>query len=223
MTTKKVLLITISINLAFIILGLIIGNPPEQYFSKEGTYITWVSFIQLLVIANLSLKIFKTIKNNSSESIFKSPALIWGIIALGFFYLATDEVIRIHENLDNIIHRSFHITKSAISDRLDDAIVAFYGLIGIFIMFLFKNELLNYKKTLPLFMVGFLFFFLMTIADMSANRQDVVKILTSSRESRMLLFSTLKVMEEGFKLFAEALFISAFFNCLTIARNKTIK
>ena len=219
MSTKLVLLITLFLNFIFIVIGILIGNPIEQYFSKEASYITWVSFFQLLIIANLSLQIYKSVKNKQVKQLWKSPALLWGIIALGFLYLAVDEVIRIHENLDNIIHRVFHLKKTAITDRLDDAIIGFYGLVGVGVLYYFRSELKKYKKSFPLFLIGFVLLFLMVIIDMSNNNIDVIKMLVSDHNLRHTVFSISKVLEDSLKLIAESFFIGAFYFCFKSSKS----
>ena len=216
MTVKKVLVLTISINAIFIGIGVLIGKTPEQYFSKEASYITWVSFFQLLYIAYLSLAIFKL--RNKKKAFWQNPALLWGIIAFGFLFLALDEVIRIHENLDRIIHRSFHIRENAFSDRIDDAIIAVYAFIGIGTLCLYKEELKIFRSTLLLFIIGFAFVFLMVGAEMIVNRNDILPVLFSSKEIVHFLYSAFKVLEEALKLFAEAILITAFYYCIQITK-----
>ena len=54
----------------------------------------------------------------------------------------------------------------------------------------------------------------MVVVDMSVNNNDIVKLITTDKAIRHILFSTLKIFEEVFKLVAEALFIGAFYSCL---------
>ena len=209
MSTKSILLLTLFINLLFVGIGLFIGKTPEQYFAKEASYITWVSFLQLLIISNLSWQTFKLKKNRS---------LLWAIIAVGFLFLATDEVIRIHENLDHIIHRIFHMKETAISDRLDDAIVGIYGLIGIWVLYFYREELSKYKKILPLIVISLIFVFSMVFSEMIVNRNDVIPIFISDHGLRKTLYSLFKVLEETFKLLAEGVLLSTFYYCFKTAK-----
>ena len=205
MSTKKLLLLMFIINLFFIGIGVLIGHPPEQYFAKEASYITWVSFFQLLIISNLAWQTFK-LKNTDS-------AFLWAIIAVGFLFLSIDEVIRIHENLDHIIHRTFHLKETAISDRLDDAIVGVYGLIGLWVLYVYRMELKKYKKVLPLIIIGFICVFSMVFSEMIVNRNDVLPFLISDHTLVKSLYSLFKVLEETFKLLAEGVLLSAFYYC----------
>ena len=208
MSTKKVLFLALTANVIFIAIGLIIGKPPEQYFSKEASYITWVSFFQLLIIANLSWKIFK----------IRKGVLLWGIVAVGFLFLATDEVIRIHENLDRIIHKTFHMKETALSDRIDDVIVGCYALFGMGTLYYYKEELKKYRSVLIFLIISFAFIFSMVASEMIVNRNDVLPLIFSNKALVGMLYSTFKVLEETFKLFSEAVLISAFYYCLQIAK-----
>ena len=49
---------------------------------------------------------------------------VWGLIAGGFVFLAVDEALQIHERLDFVIHKALNIRETALTDRLDDAIIA---------------------------------------------------------------------------------------------------
>ncbi len=97
---------------------------------KEGGLITWVSFLQLLLIAGLSWKVFTLHNGVLNRHGWRSPQMVWTIIAVGFVYLACDELTLIHETLDKLIHNFFMMRETALTDRLDDIIVGFYGLIG---------------------------------------------------------------------------------------------
>ena len=54
--SKKVLFTILAINTFFIVLGLFMGSP-EEVFGKEASFITWVSFAQLLSISIIITKI----------------------------------------------------------------------------------------------------------------------------------------------------------------------
>ena len=211
MTTRKVLFITFLINTVFILIGLFIVKSPLQYFGKEASVITWLSFFQLLTIAYLSWKTFKLRKEKS--------AILWGLIALGFLFLSIDEVARIHENMDSFIHkRILHMRETAISDRLDDLIVGIYALFGIGTMYFFREELKKYYKVIPYFVIGFIFIFSMVIVELIVNRFDVLPSLIADRAFAKSIYKLGKIMEETFKLFAEGVLIGAFYYCLQLAK-----
>ena len=214
MSIKSVLFLTFGINIFFIILGLLLGNTPNQYFGKEASFITWVSFFQILTVANFAWKTFKLKREGSTLSIFKDPSFIWCIIALGFVFLSIDEVARIHENMDRFIHkRILHMKETALSDRIDDLIIGVYAFIGLGSMFNYRAELKKYSKSIPLFTIGFVFLFAMIIVELAENRYDFIPYMIHNEVIAKAVFEWCKVLEEVFKLFAEAMFIGAFYYC----------
>ena len=211
MLVKKVLFITLFINTVFILIGLFIVKSPLLYFGKEASFITWLSFLQLLIIAYLSWKTFKLQKEKS--------AILWGLIALGFLFLSIDEVARIHENMDSFIHKHIlHIKETAISDRLDDLIVGVYALFGIGTMYFFREELKKYYKVIPYFVIGFILIFSMVTVELIVNRFDVLPALISNHSFAKSVYKLGKIMEESFKLFAEGVLIGAFYYCLQLTK-----
>ena len=209
MSAKSVLLITLSVNVCFIALGFLLGKSPEQYFGKEASPITWVSFFQLLTIAVLSWKTFK----------IRKGMLLWGIIALGFLFLSIDEVARIHENMDSFIHKKIlHMHETALSDRLDDLIVGFYALIGMGTLYFYREELKKYQKAMFFLVISFILIFSMVGTELIANRFDVLPALIPSHHLAKQVYVSCKVLEEVFKLFAEAFLISTFYQCFQLAK-----
>ncbi|MDY6863249.1 MAG: hypothetical protein SV062_09700, partial [Thermodesulfobacteriota bacterium] len=81
--------VTLAIGLA-IGLGVVAGDI-EKYFG-EGEPITWLSFLQLLVVSGLSWKVFRSYNTISDLRPWRSPHILWLIIAIGFLFLAFDEV-----------------------------------------------------------------------------------------------------------------------------------
>ncbi len=69
-------------------LGYLQGNIETPF--KEGGLITWVSFLQLLLIAGLSWKVFTLHNGVLNPRGWRSPQMVWAIIAVGFVYLAFD-------------------------------------------------------------------------------------------------------------------------------------
>ncbi len=207
---KKVFFMLLLLNTAFIIAGLLCGAPPEEVFGKEASFITWVSFAQLLGVSVISYKISK---NRGKEG------LLWLIVAVGFLFLSIDEVARIHENMDSIIHKKiFHIKETALTDRLDDLIIGIYALVGMGVLYRFRSELKNYLKSIPLFAVGFILIFLMVITELIANRYDLLPSLISNQDMAKNIYELFKIGEEALKLYAEAVLVTAFYICFIISK-----
>ena len=212
--SKKILYILLGINTFLIILGLFVGTH-EEVFGKEASYITWVSFAQLLSVSIISYKTF----NERVKSITKKEAIIWAIIAVGFLFLSIDEVARIHENMDSFFHkRIIHMKETSITDRLDDLIIGIYALFGIGILYNFRNELKKFKRATPYLITSFLLVFLMVITELVSNRFDLLPFLIQDKNIAMSIYDFCKIAEETLKLYAEVVMISGFYLCLQISK-----
>lgn len=65
----------------------------------------------------------------------------WTFAALGFFFLALDDLIQIHERLDKAINRAFGLDpKAALPDLLDTGIVVLYGVAGVVALYLCRRR-----------------------------------------------------------------------------------
>ncbi len=217
MSRKSILLIIISIDIIVIIIALVLGKTPDQYFG-EGSFITYLSFFQLIVISILAWIIFKIRKGGSKLKEWRAPFFIWLIMAIAFTYLSLDEVCLIHENIDFFIHRIFKIQETGFTDRIDDVIVGCYGLFGLMVLYFYREELKKYREAFPLLIVGFIFMFSMVLLDIITNRKDILQILISKPYLVSKLHSWLGVIEDMFKIIAEGVFIGGFYCCLEIAR-----
>ena len=73
---------------------------PMRYFDETGI-ISWFSCLQLLILCGLSWYIFSIRKKVEVTGLHKSPHKLWKWIAVGFLYLAIDEIAQIHETLEH--------------------------------------------------------------------------------------------------------------------------
>lgn len=209
---KKFFYTALLTNTLFIVIGLFCGKPVEEVFGKEASFITWISFAQLLITSIFCWQIF----NQRGR---KGEAFLWLAISIGFLFLSVDEVARIHENMDSIIHKKIlHMKETALTDRLDDLIIGVYALIGGSVLYSFRNELKNFKQALPYLITSFLLIFLMVITELISNRYDLLPQLLQNENLAKGVYQVCKVGEEAFKLFAEALLTTAFYCCLLISK-----
>ena len=95
--------------------------------------------------------------------------MIWALIGLGFVAFALDEKFLIHEDLDHYIHRMFNLVETGWTDKIDDVLIGFWGLIGIVVLFLYRNELNIHRQVLPILMIGFVFLFISVVLDALTN------------------------------------------------------
>jgi hypothetical protein len=71
----------------------------------ESGFLTHLSGAQLLAISVISFLIFR-VRNRDVQKVFtlKNPGILWALIAAGFFFLMADELFKIHESMDELIH-----------------------------------------------------------------------------------------------------------------------
>ena len=212
------LLSLVYIDLLAILLALGLGfawhqNPTA--YTGEGDPITWLSFAHLLVTSGVAGSVFYCRTGGSLDpAVWRQPAFVWLLIALGFLFLAVDEVAKIHESLDRFAHRLLQRPETALSDRLDDAILLGYGLSGVAVLYIYRSELISYRTVLPLVMCGFALFLFMGLLDALVNRPDVFLFMGISQEGSADLGKWLGGVEEGLKILAEAAFLGAAYTCL---------
>ncbi|WP_319548238.1 hypothetical protein [Desulfogranum marinum] len=158
MTSRVVFFLVLSLNLLAVSAGVIIYiYIGVDSFTEDG-FITKLSVFQLLVIGWLSYNIFRTQRIQRRSSLWRDSSFVWLIIALGFLFLAVDELFLVHENIDYFIHDVFNMEETALTDRIDDFLVGLYGLAGIGVLFVFRDELKAYRETFVFFVIGFVLF-----------------------------------------------------------------
>lgn len=195
-------------------LGFALHQSPTAY-TGEGEPITWLSFVHLLVTSVLAWEVFSRRTGGSLRgNMWRSPTFVWLLIALGFLFLAIDEVAKIHESFDRLFHRTFQIQETGLTDRLDDVIVLGYGLIGMGVLYAYRSELVWYRSALPLVICGFVLFVLMGLLDALVNRDDVFLFLGISKEGSYALAMWIGGVEEGLKILAEAALLGATYTCV---------
>jgi len=172
-----------------------IANGNIEYYFKEGRLMTFFSSFQLIAIA-----VFCGI---IAESKAQTRSIhIWSLIALGFVFLAFDEVLMIHEMIDFRIHDWLNMQETALSDRIDDLIVLLYLLIGLSLFWYYRDCLLPHlpivkQYALPtLVLIGYTI-----IADILSNRQDII--------SNDLVFNIIEKSEDFAKILAEYILLIA--------------
>ncbi|MDY6901825.1 MAG: hypothetical protein SWZ49_27670 [Cyanobacteriota bacterium] len=189
------------------------------YFGETGI-ISWLSCIQLLVLSGLSWRI-SWVRKQVETKVKKSPKTLWQLIALGFFYLAVDEILQIHEATDWLIHWLFKMEETRLTDSIDDAIVALYGIIGVYLLYKFWDEFKHYFQAFRLFIFAFILKLVMVIFDFYTNDEMILSNRFSDPEEQKVMLDWLTTIEDSFKILAEGVFIAAFCACLQIAKRIT--
>lgn len=223
--SKKFILFTIVLEVLVIgsalLRAFLLNVNPKRYFDDQG-YVSWFSFLQILFAAFLAWKIYKSRKsdlviNNSNQS---GNYNFWAIISFGFLFLGLDEMLKIHENLDLFIHDFFQIQETANTDRIDSLIVLIYALFGVGILYWAKSELSKFRKTFPLFCIAFSLTFAMIFLDLLTDTTELFDWLITNDSIAYIVYRSLSIVEECCKIFAEGMFLIAFYCCLKISQKR---
>lgn len=214
LTPKWPFFLVLSLNIIAVILAVIaalmLGHSPK-YFMDEGQPLTFLSCAQLLFISVLTGIIFYIRKGQYPyQTAWKSPALIWLVLCVGFLFLACDELFSIHEGLDRTIHYQFNIDKTDFTDRLDDLILGLY--LGIFCLAVYfgRKELRLYQPIRPLLASAIAITVSMIFLDALSHTTDIITNKTVNE--------WVNALEDGLKLIAVGFFLSSSYYSLTIAK-----
>ena len=122
---------------ALIMVAALFGpNHPGRYMGEEGL-ITRLSITHLLAIGAIALALAFVRHAAPWRDSPGRSAIVWLFISAGFVFLALDERLELHEQMDFWLHDSLHLEETAVSDRLDDLIVVAYGVLGAAVLYAF--------------------------------------------------------------------------------------
>ncbi|EAW35439.1 hypothetical protein [Lyngbya sp. PCC 8106] len=201
--------------------AVLLGKSPMVYFGETGI-ISWLSCLQLLILSGLAWKIYRIRKLAPIETKGKKlPQTLWKLIAIGFLFLAVDEIVQIHEATDFLIHWVFQIPDNSKFLQLDGLIVAGYSAIGAYILYSFWDEFKRYKPAFYLFVLGFAFKATMVFIDLGTDDDSIFSFWLADPKRHKLMYDWVQTVEESFKILAEGAFIAAFIACLQIAKRMT--
>ena len=211
LSKHKFLIFLLSFDLLLTIFLALFTEDSRKYY-KEGQLVTLYSGLKLITISVIAYKIFKFKKGNFSFHVLKYSISIWLIMSAGFLFLAIDELALIHENIDKLIHHILGIQESSLSDRIDDLIILVYAIIGIYILYRYKDEILKYNFFIKYIIISFILLFIMIVADVLTNKSDILMWLMPDRNEYKPVKDTLDYIEEITKLFSESILIFAFYS-----------
>lgn len=218
MKSKRLLFQVLAINIAAIV-GTVVLSAPFGKVSRQfedGGFITYVSVIQLFILSHFAYKIFKQ-RSKVFQHPWQSPIAIWAIMSLGFSFLALDDLLMIHEWLDEVIHSILRFEETALSDRLDDFIIGCYGLLAIGGLVHYRKEIKHYRPALPHTVIAFVLLFITVAIDALTNRDDVLLTMFSPEQVVNIVY-WMVVPEDGLKILSEAFLIVAIHICYGIAK-----
>lgn len=209
----RLLVYLLIFDTAVVVFTLISADDPKIYY-KEFQLVTFISFIKLLIISRANWNIFR-LKGGTVRNIdFNNPYALWLVISAGFLFLAADDLFLIHENTDKLIHFIFGMKETGLTDRIDDLIVLIYGILGLLILYSYREEIYRYRRSVPYILTGFVILFIRIVIDVITNRNDIIPIFISDETVETHLNNFLAVSEGAAKLLAQSFFLTGFYHCL---------
>lgn len=222
-SVKTVALTTFGIDFLAIAIAvgraIILDRSPMRYFGENG-FISWLSTLQLLVIAILCWKIgtFRKSKLKPSTPLKKRPVILWRITALGMFFFALDETLEIHENLDKSILKALSIAETSFTTRLDDFIVLFYAIAGLLFIYWYRQEFKRFVAAFLWLKWAIFFSFLTVFLDIFGHNRATFAPFADNLEELNYIHHWVTTAEEIPKILAGGAFIVTFYSCLQIAK-----
>lgn len=207
-STRHIIIAVALLNLIMIFHGEVFRDLPAKHY-REGSVGTHISIILLFLVGFTSLQIF----------LGRRDQIIWLLIGLGFVFLALDDWFMIHENIDKAIHHWFGIKQTSLTDRIDDLLIALYGLIGAFFLYRYRAEILRYDRFLRFLGIGFGILVASIVLDILSNDQAVLQWLGFSKTAALDIKLWLVAIEEVCKLMGGAVFLSGFLHVLRQVEN----
>ena len=187
------------------------GESLFHYFD-EGRFMTYFSCLQLLIVSAFAWKIFRLEKKSSSADLVKN-AVFWLMVCLGTFYLALDDALSIHEEIDKSMHRLLNVEETLVTDLADDIIVGIYLIIALIYIFSQWQNLQVFRSSFAYFKVGFILGAMMVLADILSNNTLFVSMVTDDSQLANQIITNLGIFEETAKTVAEGFFLVGVYQC----------
>ena len=152
------LVLCLAVVVVLIWLGHVWYDRPHRFFAERriGTYL---SAANLLGTAALSWR--------TARSLRPAPfARFWSLAAVGFVWLAADELFALHEDIDRGVHAVLGLDpEHPVTDHLDDVILASYGVAAIALAHRYRADLGRLAWMQVILLAGFALFTVMVVAD----------------------------------------------------------
>jgi hypothetical protein len=190
--------------------GISKADKPGLYFG-EGRFTMIFSCLQLLAVGLLSFAIFQARRASSSERGWFAPQNLWFLIGLGFLFLTADELLQIHEKMDQIIHGVFRIAETNVTTMIDDFIIGGYLLVGVATLWFFRGEMKRFRVMRFPLVCGFVCGGLSVVSDALAHHENSLRAVGADEKLAAVLIQWADVGDGAFTLLAEGCFVVAFF------------
>jgi hypothetical protein len=196
-----------------------LSRPIVMHF-HENSWITRLSFVQLLAASVLAWMTFHLRAGKFSLKNWRSPSTFWLIVAIGFAFLAIDEGFELHEIVQRAIFSAFDLKRNFFTVRINDLIMLLYGLAGVGVVWLYLPEIRRDRKVKNHLIFGFILLFIMIGVDTLGNKREIpflASLFPTSTNTQLRW--NLKVLEETITLYSEAFFLGGFYAAFQAARS----
>ena len=214
--TIRLLLLNSLVMLLCVVVGMLSRyQEPGRYF-REGRLITWISTFQLIAVGYICGRIWE-IRRSMEKFKWSDGRAIWKIVCVGFYFLAFDEIMKVHEAIDRYSHKLLGVLPNGITDHADDAIICFYGLVGLSALVTYWREVPPFIASIVYFIGAFIMSLLSIVLDfVSADRIGLNEYFHDKLTVEWYM-TWLGLAEEFFKIYAEVFFIGAALWCFVRA------
>ncbi len=194
---NAVFLAVVTFTVGYILLS-ILAHPEHKtldyHFNSERGLITGLSATYLAMSGAFAVATLMVHIRSGNAAVWA-----WVILAFGFTFLALDEVVQFHERMGSILG---HQMSSGIFRNWNDVIVIAYGIIALPVIAVIFPSIAQYKTTLKLFCLAFVFYLLHTFID---STQDPSTVISRTLEESAKLFCGAFLALSMFCSFFEAL------------------
>ena len=175
----------VTLGLGMVVLAVLTIWFNDRQVAREGELLTHLSVLLLGMISIAAL--FRGAWS------FGWERRLWLLISSAFIYLALDDYLLIHEQIDKRIHKIFQIQETVFTDMLDGVIVLLYGVAAFALVAVFRHIMRQYPGSFTYLGIAFSLLFLMILLDLV---EDV--------------FFKNPYLEESCKVLSEYFFLLAF-------------
>lgn len=165
---------------------------------------SFATLYSVLMLSATSWVCFQIARQRDQETVGSGnrAGFFWRFVGYAFAFLALDEGLQIHENLDRLLHIILGVTENAWTDRIDDLIVLGYGLAGMAVLVRYRSEILRVPNTKWYLAFAFFLFLITVTFDILSNRDEYLDWLNLEGQTRETVRFFATLAEEGGKLFA---------------------
>lgn len=130
----------------------------------------------LAVGAIVCFGVFSSRRNRLNSTRRFGAEWVWLMAAIGMLYLSADEYFDLHSRYDYWIHSLMGWDETALTDRIDDAIIGLYIIGAILVLWAYRHEVWDaagHSRPIQLLSLGFVLAGVHVCCDMLSNRNDV--------------------------------------------------